>query len=101
MKQLLCAFALALAACAGQAPPSNPDAAVPSADGRMNEPFGAVCTVPSDTSTECASGVCTNSFDMLTTPECSQKCTVLGGIDTTCPVGSMGQKCNKKGYCRP
>ena len=104
MKKLICAFALALAACAGDAPPggSSPDAAAAGGgDARMNEPFGAVCTTASDTSTECASGVCTNSFDMLATPECSQKCTVLGGDDPTCPVGSMGQKCNKKGYCRP
>ena len=99
VKSLLVALALALTACAGD-PPANPDAA-PSADGRTNEPFGAVCSVASDTSTECTSGVCTDSFDMLATPECSQKCTVLGGTDPSCPTGSMGQKCNKKGYCRP
>jgi hypothetical protein len=52
-------------------------------------------------STECASGVCTNSFNMLPTPVCSQKCTVLGGSDASCPQGSMGQKCNAQGYCRP
>lgn len=96
MKYALACLALAFAACAGEAPQSGPDAHLVS-----NQPFGAVCTVPSDTSTECSTGVCTNSFDMATTPVCSQKCTVLGGIDTTCPMGSMGQKCNKKGYCKP
>jgi hypothetical protein len=63
--------------------------------------FGSDCVTVSDTSIECASGVCTNSFNMFPTPVCSQKCTVLGGSDTTCPVGSMGQKCNMQGYCRP
>jgi hypothetical protein len=101
VKAVLCALAIALTACAGDAPPTSPDAALPSADARTNEPFGAVCTVVTDTGTECASMVCTNSFDMSTTPLCSAKCTVLGGTDPVCPTGSMGQKCNKKGYCRP
>jgi hypothetical protein len=63
--------------------------------------FGAQCTTVTDTSTECASGVCTNTFNMFPTPVCSQKCTVQGGTDPTCPVGSMGQKCNQQFYCRP
>jgi hypothetical protein len=93
MKHLL--VLLAVAACSGKAPPSMPDAAL------TNVPFGGVCSVVSDTSTECTSGVCTNSFNMFPTPVCSQKCTMLGATDTTCPNGSMGQKCNMKGYCRP
>lgn len=104
MKHLIALAALALAftaACEGGTPVSNPDAGAPPGDARTNEPFGAVCTIVSDSSSECTSSVCTNTFDMFTTPVCSQKCTVLGGIDTTCPNGSMGQKCNKKGYCRP
>ena len=63
--------------------------------------FGSDCTTVSDTSTECTSGICTNTFNMFPTPVCSQKCTMLGGTDPTCPVGSMGQKCNMQGYCRP
>ncbi|HTR54912.1 MAG TPA: hypothetical protein VMJ10_29700 [Kofleriaceae bacterium] len=79
---------------------SKPDA--PPADAALtNQPFGAVCTVVSDMSTECASGVCTNSFNMFPTPVCSVKCTMLGSTDPVCPNGSMGQKCNMKGYCRP
>jgi len=36
---------------------------------------------------------------MLGHPVCSQQCTY--GDNSTCPSGSMGQKCNMKGYCRP
>ena len=62
----------------------------PAADAPLtNQPFGAKCTVNSDTSTECASIVC------------SQKCTLLNMTDPSCPNGAMGQKCNMKGYCRP
>jgi hypothetical protein len=96
MKYVLACFAFAVAACAGQAPPSGPDAGV-----KTNQPFGATCSVVSDSSSECTSGICTNTFDMSPMPLCSQKCTVLGGTDPTCPMGSMGQKCNKKGYCKP
>jgi hypothetical protein len=64
--------------------------------------FGSACTTVSDTSTECASGVCTNSVNMAATPLCSVKCTMPGsGSDAECPAGSMGQKCNAMGYCRP
>ena len=91
----LVAAVLALAACSGSTP-KTPDAGLGS-----NLAFGAKCSVVSDTSTECTSGVCTNTIDQLGYPVCSQKCTVLGGTDTTCPSGSMGQKCNMKGYCRP
>ena len=67
-----------------------------------NLAFGSDCNTVSDTSTECASGVCTNTFNMLPTPVCSVKCTMLGSADDPeCPNGSMGMKCNQQGYCRP
>jgi hypothetical protein len=96
IKHLLVAFALALCACGSSSEPSNVDGAA--VDGSL--PFGAHCNVVSDMSSECASGVCTNTFDMLGIV-CSQKCTMLQATDPSCPVGSMGQKCNLKGYCRP
>src|SRR5438046_9433140 len=102
IKPLLLSLVLALAACSSSdTPPGNGDASIEAAstgDGGLG--FGAHCTTVSDMSTECASGVCTNSFDQLGTV-CSQKCTVLNGTDPSCPVGSMGQKCNMRGYCRP
>jgi hypothetical protein len=62
--------------------------------------FGAECTTAVDTaSTECDSGVCTNTFDQIGHPVCSQKCTPSD--PTSCPAGSEGQKCNMKGYCKP
>jgi hypothetical protein len=62
--------------------------------------FGATCTVVSNTSTECESGVCTNSFDMLGHSVCSQQCTF--GMNDTCPMGASGAKmCNMKGFCKP
>ena len=64
-----------------------------------NGAFGAACTMASDSSTECASGICTGTIDMAGHPVCSVKCTF--GMDSTCPSGSMGMKCNMKGYCRP
>jgi len=93
MRKYLVAAALVLGACSGSSKP-KPDAETGAA-------FGAPCTVVSDTSTECASGVCTDSVNMSSTPLCSQKCTMLGSDDPTCPNGSMGMKCNMKGYCRP
>jgi hypothetical protein len=95
MKTLV--LALFLAACSGDSSTPMPDAA----PAGSNLPFGATCNIPSDSSTECASGVCTDSFDQLPHPVCSQKCTVLGGTDTTCPQGPSAQKCNMKGYCKP
>ena len=62
--------------------------------------FGAACTMATDTgSTECDSGVCTDTFDQIGHPVCSQKCTA--GDGSTCPSGSEGMKCNMKGYCKP
>jgi hypothetical protein len=89
------AFAILFAACTADAPTT---ADAPAAG--SNLPFGATCTTPSDTSTECTSGVCTNSFDTLGHSICSQKCTVLQGTDPSCPQGTS-QKCNMKGYCKP
>ena len=63
--------------------------------------FGQACTTVSDSSSECESGVCTNSFDQIGHPVCSVKCTILMGNDPVCPSGSMGQFCNRMGYCRP
>jgi hypothetical protein len=90
MKQLLCGWlVLAALACAGD-PPDEPAAGT----------FGATCTMVVDTgSTECTSGVCTDSFDMIGHPVCSAKCTP--GDGSTCPEGSEGKKCNMKGYCKP
>jgi hypothetical protein len=87
----LVALLLTFAGCSGSAPPA-PDGPAPGT-------FGATCTVVSNTSTECQSGVCTDSINMLPHPVCSQTCTF--GNDSTCPAGSMGPKCNMKGYCRP
>ncbi len=97
MHKVLLALVLAVAGCSG----STPKAADAGADAPSNQPFGARCNTASDTSTECMSGVCTNSIDMLGYDVCSQKCTVLGGTDPSCPSGSSGQKCNMKGYCKP
>jgi hypothetical protein len=94
MRMYSLAVALVVAACSTGSKSPGPDAAT-------NQPFGAACVTASDTSTECASGVCTSTIDQVGHPVCSQKCTMLGGTDTTCPQGSMGQKCNMKGYCRP
>ena len=92
MKRLAITFAVLLGACSGDSP-KTPDAPAGHA-------FGAACTTVTDTgSTECDSGVCTNSFDMIGHPVCSVKCTV--GMDSMCPSGSTGMKCNMKGYCKP
>ena len=94
-------LAIALTACSTDSTVPTSDASMGSNTGSdTNLPFGATCTTPSDTSTECASGVCTNSFDMLGHSICSQKCTVLMGTDPSCPSGTS-QMCNKKGYCKP
>jgi hypothetical protein len=93
--RLFAVWIIALAACAGKAPPPSPDAGAPI----TNAPFGATCTVVSNMSTECTSGVCTDSIDMLGHPVCSVQCTY--GDNSTCPSGSSGQKCNMKGYCKP
>ncbi|HEY0194964.1 MAG TPA: hypothetical protein VGC42_27815 [Kofleriaceae bacterium] len=46
------------------------------------------------------SGVCTNTFDQIGHPVCSDQCTF--GMNDSCPAGSTGTKmCNMKGYCKP
>lgn len=92
------ALAFVLAACTADAPGPTVDAMGSGAG--SNLPFGATCTTVSDMSTECASGVCTGSFDQSKDPVCSQKCTMLQGTDPSCPQGTS-QKCNLKGYCKP
>jgi hypothetical protein len=92
MKKLVLAWLLPLAlyaACAGDDDPSESKA------------FGAACTVVADAdSNECDSGVCTNTFDQIGHPVCSQKCPA--GDATNCPDGADGtKKCNMKGYCKP
>jgi len=93
MKQLALGWMMALGlfvACSSDDDPSGPEP----------RKFGAECTTVTDTgSTECDSGVCTNTFDQIGHSVCSQKCTV--GDPTSCPTGSEGQKCNMKGYCKP
>jgi hypothetical protein len=94
MRRLLLACSVVLCACAGDVK-STLDAAVP-APGT----FGAACATVSNTSTECMSGVCTGSIDMVGHPVCSQTCTF--GMNDTCPAGSNGAKmCNMKGFCKP
>ena len=97
---LLLALMLSAAACTTGESGTPADAAT-TADGPAPGTFGAACTTVTDQSTECTSGVCTNTFDQFTTPVCSQKCTVLQGTDPTCPTGPSMQKCNMKGYCKP
>ena len=84
MHRVLFACALILGACADDAPPGD---------------FGAACKMASDMSTECASQVCTDTFDMIGHPVCSERCAY--GMDSTCPSGGSGMKCNMKGYCKP
>lgn len=58
--------------------------------------FGEECTTPSEESTECEDGVCSDDFNQLGIV-CTLKCTQ----DDDCPEGSQGKKCNMKGLCRP
>lgn len=91
MKHAALLFSMAFAfACGGDDEPNMP----------APRTFGAMCTVVVDTgSTECDSGVCTDAFDQIGHPVCSQKCTP--GDGSTCPEGSEGKKCNMRGYCKP
>lgn len=93
MKQLALGWVLLLAvsaACSDDGGDSTP----------TPRTFGAECTAVADTdSTECDSGVCTDTFDQIGHPVCSQKCPP--GDASGCPEGSDGKKCNMKGYCKP
>ena len=93
MQRFVLVCSLVLAACSGDSPSSV------DAGGAAPRAFGAACVTVSDTSSECDSMVCTGSFDMLMHPVCSVKCTF--GMDSTCPAGAAGPKCNMKGYCKP
>ncbi len=53
--------------------------------------FGEACT----DACECASALCFTFGDG--TSACTQTCS----SDAECPVGSMGQRCNLMGVCRP
>ncbi len=91
MHRILFACALVFTACSG-------DDSGGSGGGTLE--FGATCTTVSNTSTECMSGVCTNTFDQIGHPVCSDQCTF--GMNDSCPAGSTGTKmCNMKGYCKP
>ncbi|MDB4954498.1 MAG: hypothetical protein JWO36_2067 [Myxococcales bacterium] len=96
---LLCL--IVMVACSSDKTPVTVDAAVTVDSGPAPGSFGAACTTVTDTSTECTSGVCTNTINMIPHPVCSKKCTILQGTDPSCPVGSMGMRCNQQGYCRP
>jgi hypothetical protein len=102
MRILSFVIAITVAACTtgggGDDDPGTPDASLPLIDAAAGQ-FGAPCTTVSLTSTECDSMVCTDSFDMFPTPVCSVQCTQAD--PSVCPVGSMGQKCNMEGFCRP
>jgi hypothetical protein len=98
MRKYLVVAAIVMSACWAGCSGDTPKGT--QMDAGTNLAFGATCGSASDTSTECTSGVCTNSFDMLGYNICSQKCTNLMAIDTTCPTGTS-QMCNKKGYCKP
>jgi hypothetical protein len=105
MKPIALALVLAsvyFAACGGDDTPAKMDAQGSGSGSGSGGAFGATCVTVTDTgSTECTSGVCTNSFNQ-TGPVCSQKCTMLMATDPSCPSGSNGQKfCNMKGYCKP
>lgn len=100
VRLLLLTFILSATACT-TGDGSKPVDAAAGADGPAPGTFGAACMTVSDQSTECNSGVCTNSFDQIGHPVCSQRCTVLQGTDPSCPMGPSNQKCNMQGYCKP
>jgi hypothetical protein len=72
MQRLLLALALVLSACSSSSSSPAMDAGT---DGLAPGSFGASCTTVTDNSSEC--------------------------MGKPCPSGSMGPKCNMKGYCRP
>jgi hypothetical protein len=105
LRKALFALALAFAACTGpdtqaggakDAKDGSPEA---TADGGVMTPpgfkFGATCKTVSDQAPDCAMEACAH-FMML-----GNVCTLTCSADAQCPSGSMRQKCNMKGYCRP
>jgi len=99
MQRLVLALSLALCACSSSSSPAVD--AGGGGDGPAPGTFGAACTTVTDTSSECMGKACTNSIDNAGHNVCSQTCTLLNAQDPSCPNGSMGHKCNMKGYCRP
>jgi hypothetical protein len=91
---------LTIVACTGPDQSLAPDGPASEVDGSVADGpvgFGAPCQVVSDMSTECPTGVCAH-FNMFSSPGvCTLKC----HMDSECPSGSMGPKCNMLGYCRP
>jgi hypothetical protein len=96
MQRLLFVWSFVLCACSGSTPAPGPDAAGPAP-----RAFGAACGSASTNAPDCDSHVCTDTIDTAGHPVCSQTCTMLNAQDPSCPNGSMGHKCNMKGYCRP
>src|SRR5262245_25216664 len=90
---VLVSFAVALfCACGGTDDPTSDAGVDVTRDaGDMMSAFGEACTQDSD----CMSNTC-RLFMML-----GNVCTVLCTQPTECPSGSMGQKCNMMGFCRP
>lgn len=70
----------------------EPDGGASADSGSAGQPFGATCTMDQ----ECAMGLVCRSFNMLGMV-CTQTCT----DSNQCPSGSMGQRCNMQGLCRP
>lgn len=94
MKRLLLVFALLVSACGSETddPPSE-DAGMSITDGSTGTlAFGAECVGDS----ECMTGMICRNFNML-----GMVCTFACDEASTCPNGSMGQKCNMNGLCRP
>ncbi|HEX7839014.1 MAG TPA: hypothetical protein VF469_16160 [Kofleriaceae bacterium] len=92
MQRLLLVWSFVVWACSGNTPASTPDAAEPPPG-----TFGARCGMASDTAPDCDSHVCTSTIDSAGHNVCSLQCTT----DAMCPVGSLGMKCNMKGFCKP
>ena len=97
MRRFLLGLSFILAACSGGNSSPTPDAGAEPAP----RTFGARCVKPDNMATDCDSHVCTDTIDNAGGYVCSQQCTVLQGTDPSCPDGSKGRYCNKKGYCKP
>jgi hypothetical protein len=87
----------ALAGCGGNDYPGgaggNGGSGAGGTGGAAPGAFGAACAMDADCTGQ---GALCILFDQ-TGMQCSFMCTMA----TTCPSGSMGQKCNMKGQCRP
>ena len=85
------------AACGGNDYPTggggNGGSGAGGAGGMVAGAYGAACAMDADCT---GPGAICVLFDQ-TGMQCSVACTMA----STCPAGSMGQKCNMKGQCRP